>query len=67
MQRALADRKENEIKNGFNNKKIKGLGSNFLSQLYKCVQRAMAAEAEAAREARAKVIQVKFFLLKIIR
>ena len=44
-----------------NNKKIKGLRSNFLSQLYKCVQRAMAAEAEAAREARAKVIQVKLF------
>ena len=62
MSELLADKKENEIKNGINNKnKIKGLGSNFLSQLYKSVQRAMAAEAEAAREARAKVIQVKFF------
>ena len=50
-----------KLKNGFNNKKIKGHGSNFPSQLCKCVQRAMAAEAEAAREARAKVIQVKFF------
>ena len=62
MSEFLADKKENEIKNGINNKnKIKGLGSNFLSQLCKCVQRAMAAEAEAAREARAKVIQVKLF------
>ena len=60
-------KKKMKLKNGFNNKKIKGLGSNFISKLCKCVQRAMAAEAEAAREARAKVIQVKFFLLKIIR
>lgn len=60
----LQIKKKMKLKNGFNNKKIKGHGSNFPSQLCKCVQRAMAAEAEAAREARAKVIQVKFFVVE---